>query len=61
MTDGWTETTKQLVSYEKSNHPNKDVNAIVDELVRLSPIAVSFDKLEGGIEKVFPLITDTVF
>ena len=51
---------KQFV-YEKSNHPNKNVNAIVDELVRLSPIAVSFDKLEGGIEKVFPLITDTVF
>ena len=44
---------KQFV-YEKSYHPNKDVDAIVDELVRLSPITVSFDKLVGGIEKVSP-------
>lgn len=44
---------KQFV-YEKSYHPNKSVDAIVDELVRLSPITVSFDKLVGGIEKVSP-------
>lgn len=44
---------KQFV-YEKSYHPNKDVDAITDELVRLSPITVSFDKMIGGRVKICP-------
>ncbi len=38
---------KQFV-YEKNTNPNKDIDSIVNELIRLSPIPVSFNKLMGG-------------
>ncbi len=38
---------KQFV-YEKNTNPNRDVDSIVNEFIRLSPIPVSFKKLMGG-------------
>ena len=44
---------KQYI-YEKHYRPNKEINAITNELIRLSPIAVSFDKMIGGRVKILP-------
>lgn len=42
---------KQFV-FVKNYHPNKEIDEIVNELISLSPIPVSFDKMVGGRRKI---------
>ena len=47
-------TNDRQFIYEKYSRSHKKIDTVVNELVRLSPIPISFDQLVGGIEKIEP-------